>query len=58
VHLLEESDEKLLETKSLLNTLKTEFISARTAYENVLNKLKIEEDKLEKSLQERERIYK
>ena len=55
---MEEIDESLLETKSLLNALKTDYIAAKTAYEAVLSKIKTEEEKLDKSLNQRERLYK
>ncbi len=51
-------DEKLLETKSLLNSIKAEYVQAKAAYEAVMSKIKTEEEKLEKALQEREQLYK
>jgi hypothetical protein len=58
VHQLEEIDENLLETKSLLNSLKTEYSAAKLAYENIITKMKKEDEKLDKTLNQRERLYK
>ncbi len=54
---IEESDQELLEIKKVLDKTKAEYIQAKAAYDAILSKLKLHEEKIHNVLEDREKYY-